>query len=400
MIDNNFQIGQFTSQQLIEQFGSPLYVYDAEKIREQYNKLKSNITYPHTQFHYACKANTNIEILKLLREAGSYIETVSKGEVLAAFKAGFSSEQIIFTCSNINKEELKFLIDNKITVNLDSLGQIEKYGQLNPGGKISIRINQGIGAGHHSHVITGGPKSKFGIHYSQISEAKQLAQKYNLTIIGIHQHIGSNILDTEIFMQAFNALLESAKDFADLEFMDFGGGFGVPYQPGQQQLNISELGKQITETFSKFCEQYGKPLIMKFEAGRFLVAEAGTLLVTVTDVKQTPDRIFVGVDSGFNQLIRPAMYQSYHEIINTNDPTADKITATIAGNVCESGDVFAEDREISTPHEGDVLAILNAGAYGFAMASTYNSRPRPAEILVSGADAKIIRARQNPEDII
>ena len=399
-MENTFNIGQFTGQQLIEQFGSPLYVYDAEKIREQYGELKNNITYSQTQFHYACKANTNIEILKLIRDLGGFIETVSKGEVLAALKAGFTSEQIIFTCSNITKEELQFLIDNNITVNLDSLGQIEKYGQLNPGGKISIRINQGIGAGHHSHVITGGPKSKFGIHFSQIEEAKQLAVKYNLSIIGIHQHIGSNILDTEIFMQAFAALLESAQHFSDLEFMDFGGGFGVPYKPDEPQLNISELGKQITKSFSNFCKNYGKQLIMKFEAGRYLVAESGTLLATVTDIKTTPDRTFIGVDSGFNQLIRPAMYGAYHEIINTNNSNGEKVTATIAGNVCESGDVFAEDREISEPHEGDVLAILNAGAYGFTMASTYNSRPRPAEVLVDGKDAKVIRVREREEDFI
>lgn len=399
-MENIFKIGNLTGPQLTEQFGSPLYVYDAEKIREQFRKLKDNITYPKTQFHYACKANTNIEILKLIRELGGFIETVSKGEVLAAFKAGFTPEQIIFTCSNITKEELQFLIDNKITVNLDSLGQIEKYGQLNPGGKISIRINQGIGAGHHSHVITGGPKSKFGIHFSQIEEAKQLATKFNLTIIGIHQHIGSNILDTEIFMQAFAALLDSAKHFSDLEFMDFGGGFGIPYKPDETELNISDLGKQITETFSKFCGSYGKELIMKFEAGRFLVAQAGTLLVTVTDIKNTPDRTFVGVDSGFNQLIRPAMYGAYHEIINASNMNGEKITATIAGNVCESGDVFAEDREICTPHEGDILAILNAGAYGFTMASTYNSRPRPAEVLIDGPDIKIIRDREKEENFI
>lgn len=399
-MQNTFKIGQFTSNQLIEQFGSPLYIYDAEKIREQFRKLANNITYFKTQFHYACKANTNIEILKLIRGLGGFIETVSKGEVLAALKSGFTPEQIIFTCSNITKEELQFLIENNITTNLDSLGQIEKYGQLNPGGKISIRINQGIGAGHHSHVITGGPKSKFGIHFSQIEEAKQLAAKYNLTIIGIHQHIGSNILDTEIFMQAFKALLESAKHFSDLEFMDFGGGFGIPYKADESQLNISDLGAQITKTFSEFCEIYGKQLVMKFEAGRYLIAEGGTLLVTVTDIKNTPDKTFVGVDSGFNQLIRPAMYGAHHEIINTSNMNEREITATIAGNVCESGDVFAEDREILEPHEGDVLAILNAGAYGFTMASTYNSRPRPAEVLVDGKDAQVIREREREEDFI
>ena len=292
-------------------------------------------------------------------------------------------------------------------VNIGSIAQIEIYGKLNPNSKISIRINPDVGAGHHDHCITGGPNSKFGIYFDKISEIKKAVEKYNLKIIGIHQHIGSGILDTSKFLLAMDVLLSAAKEFDDLEFIDFGGGIGVPYRPEEKQLAIKEFGKAITEKFSNFCQNYGKELYLYLEPGRFIVAEAGFLLARIVNKKSTPKHNFVGIDTGFNHLIRPAMYGCYHSILNaSNMNTKEKEKLVVAGNVCESGDVFTqnedgiEDRVLPKTQIGDIFAILNAGAYGFSMASNYNSRRLPAEILVKNSNPRIIRKRQTFEDLI
>jgi len=325
-----------------------------------------------------------------MRKEGCNIETVSKGEVKLALKAGFKPQQIIFTCSNIDENEIKFLIKNKILMNLDSSSQTEIYGRLNPGGKVGIRINQGIGSGHHKHCVTGGPKSKFGIYFSDVKKIKKIAERYNLKIIGIHQHIGSGILDKKIILKAMKLLLKTAKNFENLEYVDFGGGFGIPYGPDEKPLDLKTLGKEITNTFKRFSKNYGKDLKMIFEPGRYLVAEAGTLLAKIVDIKKTPYRTFVGINTGFNHLLRPAMYGSYHEILNASCIKGKKIVVDIAGNVCESGDVFARKREIKKPQKGDILAIRGTGAYGFSMSSNYNTREKPAEILIDKGDAKKI----------
>ncbi len=384
---------QDTVTQLLHDYGSPLYVYDAAVIRDRYRQLRESITYPSTMIHYACKANTNPAILELLHKEGSSIECVSIGEIEAAFEAGFSADQIIFSCSNLATSELSWLAQHNIPINLDSLSQLERWGQCKPGSQVSLRINQDIGAGHHNHVITGGPDSKFGIHFTQLPEALALAARHNLAVIGLHQHIGSNILDEIIFMAAMEKILETAAQVPGLEFIDIGGGFGVPYRPKEQPLNMPRLGQIMSQRFENFCAEYGAQLTLRIETGRFLVAEAGTLLVTVTEIKKTPDHIFVGVDSGFNHLIRPAMYDAYHPIDNVSRPNGLIATVWVAGNICESGDIFARDRELAMPHEGDVLAIHNAGAYGYSMSSTYNSRPRPAEVLVEGDTIRLVRER-------
>ncbi len=379
---------------LLARFGSPLYAYDESTIAERYRALASGISWHDTRIHFACKANTNPAILKLLRELGAGVETVSEGEVRAALAAGFAPADILYTCSNVSEAELRAVAERGVRVNADSFGQIEKLARIIPGGGIGIRVNQGIGAGHHDHVITGGPRSKFGIHHEQVDQAAAWAQELGLRIVGVHQHIGSNVLDQEVFMAAVEALLATAATLPDLTYVDFGGGFGVPYRPEEEALDIASLGARIGERFQRFCGEYGRQLTMRFEAGRYLVAESGTLLVTVTDVKRTPDRVFVGVDSGFNQLARPAMYGSYHHVLNLTSPDASRETVTVAGNVCESGDVFAEGRELPLPQEGDVLGILTAGAYGYSMASTYNARPRPAEALLRPGIAELIRERE------
>src|SRR3989338_7836075 len=279
---NKLYIGNFSAEALAGKFGTPLYVYEAEKIREKYLELVKNISYPKLCMHYACKANTNLSILKLLKKLGSKVETVSRGEIISALKAGFKPADIIYTSTSVSKEEMAFVVKNKIQINLDSLSQIELYGKLNPNSKVSLRINQGIGAGHHSHVITGGVMSKFGIPLEHLSQAKKLAKKYKLQIVSLHQHIGSNVLDSKILLKAFDKLLETAKDFSELESLDFGGGLGIPYLPKDKNLNLKLLGQEMTRKMNNFSKIYGRELNMILEPGRFLVAEAGTLLANVT----------------------------------------------------------------------------------------------------------------------
>jgi len=387
--NNQLFLGKFSVKFLAEKFGTPLYVYEASTIRQQYLKLKKNIIYPKLQIHYACKANTNILILKLLQKLGSKIEAVSKGEIILALKADFKPKDIIYTSTSMTKEEMIFIVKSKVSINLDSLSQIELYGKINPNTKVGIRVNQGIGAGHHSHVITGGIMSKFGIPLEHLPKAIKLAKKYKLKIVRLHQHIGSNILDEKILLKAFDKLLETAVSFSDLESLDFGGGLGIPYLPKERDLNLKFLGLEMTKKMHSFSKKYGRELVLILEPGRFLVAQSGFLLATVTEIKNNPKRTFIGVDTGFNHLIRPAMYGSYHEIINATKTKGITVKADIVGNICESGDVFGRDRKISQVKIGDIIAILNAGAYGYVMASQYNSRPLPNQILIDGK--KIIR---------
>ncbi len=381
--NNQLYFGRTSAKSLARKFGTPLYIYEAETIKRQYALLSSNTRYPKLDIHYACKANSNFAVLKLLRSLGSKIETVSRGEIMAALKAGFKREDIIYTSTSVSKEEMAFVVKNKIRVNLDSLAQIELYGRMNPEAKIGLRINQGIGAGHHSHVITGGEMSKFGIPLKHIPQAKSLAKKYKLKIVCLHQHIGSNVLNKNILLRAADKLFETALNFPDLESLDFGGGFGVPYLPREKNLDIKSFGAEIPKSMERFCKKYGRELKMMIEPGRFLVAESGVLLTSVTEIKKNPKRTFVGVDTGFNHLIRPVLYGSYHEILNASKIKGRKIKADIVGNICESGDVFGRDRMITPPHAGDILAIKNAGAYGYAMASHFNLRALPKEVLIT-----------------
>lgn len=398
--NNKLFLGSFSAELLTKKYGSPLYVYDASIIRDRFARIKNNISYPKLHIHYACKANTNPEILKLLRSEGAFVETVSPGEVMIARKAGFLPNEIVFTSSNISKEELAWLIQEKITVNLDSLTQIRRWGELNPNSNISVRLNQGIGAGHHITNITGGPDSKFGIDLQQLPEIKALVEKYQLRITNIHQHIGSGILDESIFMKAMEKLLETAMLFKDLEYLDFGGGFGIPYKETDTPLNMKSLGKKISKRLQQFMKAYGRELTVKFEPGRSLVAESGVLLATITDVKKTPYKTFVGTDSGFNHLIRPMMYGSYHQIVNASCVKGPEEIVSISGDICESGDLFAKDRKITAFQEDDIVAIFTVGAYGYTMASMYSSRPIPREILIDGEKAKIIREQRTIYDYL
>ena len=386
--EKKFRIGKVFAEELTRKFGTPIYAYDKAIILLRAKELHRAL--PWADLRYACKANTNPRILKIVRGAGFGIEAVSLGEIEVALGAGFRPEEISFTCGNVSGKELRSVAEKKVLIHLDSLGQLETFGRLRLGREVSLRVNQGIGAGHHRHVITGGPESKFGIDISRLDRARSSAKKHGLKIIGLEQHIGSNVLEARTLLQAMKKLLETARQFPDLNSLDFGGGFGVPYRPDEKRLDLNSFGREAKREVEKFELEYGRKMRIVFEPGRYPVAEAGTLLVTVTDIKKTPSRTFVGVDSGFNHLIRPALYGSYHRIRNASRPSGKKRKVTIAGNLCESGDLFAKDRLLPECRVGDTFAILNAGAYGYAMASRYNSRELPREILVDGSRAERI----------
>ena len=384
-----------------KQFGTPVYVYEEDKIRNQLLSLRKNIRYDPKTILYAVKANSNPHILDIIKGPGVGIDAVSPGEVSLALMAGFLPSSILFTGNNITDEEMDFVAERGVLLNIDSLSRLEKFGKKYPGSNVSVRINPDVGAGHHDHCITGGPKSKFGIWYSQVDEINRTAKEYRLKIIGIHEHIGSQILEVDKFLAAMDVLLKVAPSFPSLQFIDFGGGLGVPYRPEEDPLPIKKLGQRMSERFTEFCGRYGRPLTLVIEPGRYLVAEAGFLLTKVNTVKRNPDgRVFVGVDSGFNHLVRPAMYGSFHPITNISNLNGEKEKVDIVGNLCESGDKFAEDRDLRQAREGDLILIGVAGAYGYSMSSNYNLRPRPPEVLVKpGGILQLIRERETIEKI-
>ncbi|MBI2549941.1 diaminopimelate decarboxylase [Candidatus Woesearchaeota archaeon] len=411
---NRLFIGEVAASDLAGKFGTPLYVYDEETIRSKVRALVQQVAYRPLKVYYAAKANTNLSILKVIRDEGKDflgIDAVSPGEIVLALKAGFRPEQIMFTSTSVTDEEMKFAMGKRVLVNCDSLSQLERYGKLNPNSSVCFRINPDVGAGHHSHVITGGPESKFGIWAGDVGKAFDIAAKYGLKIVGVHQHIGSGILETDKFLAAMKVLLSVINkhkgELKDLEFVDLGGGIGVPYRPDQKPIDLAGFGAAVSSLFAKFCSGFGRQLTMALEPGRFIVAESGVLLCTVNTVKQTPKHRFVGVDTGFHHLIRPMAYGSYHPIVVVDRCTSEKTEkVAVCGNVCESGDVFTRDehgivdRELPSVKEGDVLAILVAGAYGFSMASNYNTRQRPGEVLVNGRDVRVIRKKESLSHVV
>lgn len=365
---------------LLRKFPTPLYVYDRAVIEKRCRDLRKY--FPNAKIFYAVKANSNPELLKIIRKEGLGIECVSPGEIRAGQAAGFPKSMISYTCSNQMESDLIFAAKNAGYVHIDSLVQLETWGRKKLGKEVSLRINEGIGTGHHRHVVTGGPDSKFGISEKDIPAARRIAKKYGLTIVAVEQHIGSNILnkDANIFLRSVRKLLRTARSFPDVRHVDFGGGFGIPYKPTDKALNLVALGKEFTKLTNAFStERPGTTFAL--EPGRYVVAESGTLYTSVVDLKSTSKHNFVGVNSGFNHLIRPAMYGSYHPITNVSRKGPQK-SVTIAGNVCESGDIFATNRTIASPKIGDLLAIGNAGAYGMSMVSVYNLRELPKEILI------------------
>ncbi|WP_178983859.1 diaminopimelate decarboxylase [Winogradskyella helgolandensis] len=386
--------------QIAKDFGSPVYVYDAEKIETQYKRLtKAFSKVKHLKLNYAVKALSNISVLKLFNKLGSGIDTVSIQELRLGLKAGFKPENIIFTPNGVSLEEIEEAAKLGVQINIDNLSILEQFGTKHPKVPVCIRINPHVMAGGNTNISVGHIDSKFGISIHQIPLLLRIVENTKMNINGIHMHTGSDILDIDVFLYASEILFETAKNFKTLEFIDFGSGFKVPYKKGDIETNIEELGEKLSQRFNEFCKEYGKDLTLAFEPGKFLVSEAGVFLAKVNVVKQTTSTVFAQIDSGFNHLIRPMLYGSQHDILNISNPKGRERFYSVVGYICET-DTFANNRRIPEINEGDILCFKNAGAYCYSMASNYNSRYRPAEVLLYKGEAHLIRKRETFDDIL
>ncbi|WP_298894231.1 diaminopimelate decarboxylase [uncultured Psychroserpens sp.] len=386
--------------QIAKDFGSPVYVYDAEKIKSQYKRLTSAFgKVKQLKLNYAVKALSNVSILKLFNQLGSGLDTVSIQEVQLGLKAGFQPEQIIFTPNGVSLAEIEKAASLGVQINIDNLSVLEQFGTKHPKIPVCIRINPHVMAGGNTNISVGHIDSKFGISIHQIPHLLRIVENTQMTINGIHMHTGSDILDIDVFLYASEILFDTAKNFKNLDFIDFGSGFKVPYKTGDIETNVEELGEKLSKRFNQFCKNYGKQLTLAFEPGKFLVSEAGYFLTRVNVVKQTTSTVFAQVDSGFNHLIRPMLYGAQHEIINISNPNGRERFYSVVGYICET-DTFANNRRINEITEDDILAFKNAGAYCYSMASNYNSRYRPAEVLWYNKKAHLIRKRETFDDIL
>ncbi|MBQ0116548.1 MAG: diaminopimelate decarboxylase [Flavobacterium sp.] len=386
--------------EVAQQFGSPIYVYDAERIQFQYNRLTNAFSkVEKLRINYAVKALSNISVLKLLKQIGSNLDTVSIQEVTLGLQAGFAPERIIFTPNGVSLEEIEQVAALGVQINIDNLSILEQFGHKHPNVPVCIRINPHVMAGGNSNISVGHIDSKFGISIHQLPLLLRIVENTKMKINGIHMHTGSDILDIEVFLYAAEILFETAKNFKNLEFLDFGSGFKVPYKKDDIETNIEELGEKLSERFNEFQEEYGSPLTLAFEPGKYLVSQAGFFLAKVNVVKQTTSTVFAGIDTGFNHLIRPMLYGSHHHIENISNPEGKPRFYSVVGYICET-DTFASNRRISEITEGDILCFHNAGAYCFSMASNYNSRFKPAEILWYNNEAHLIRKAETMEDIM
>ena len=384
---------------IVEEFGSPVYVYDSQKIISQYRRLtKAFEPVKNLRINYAVKALSNLSILALFQKLGSGLDTVSIQEVKLGLQAGVSPSKIIYTPNGVSLEEIEEVAGMGVQINIDNLSILEQFGSRHPKVPVCIRINPHVMAGGNTNISVGHIDSKFGISIHQIPHLMRIVENTGMNINGIHMHTGSDILDIEVFLYASEILFDTAKNFRDLEFIDFGSGFKVPYKEGDIETNIEELGEKLSGRFNEFCKSYGKDLTLAFEPGKFLVSEAGKFLVKVNVIKQTTSTVFAGVDSGFNHLIRPMLYGSRHEIHNISNPEGKQRFYSVVGYICET-DTFATNRRIAEIKEGDILAFDNAGAYCFSMASNYNSRFRPPEVLWHEERAHLIRKREDFKDL-
>ena len=395
--------------ELAKKYDTPLYVISEKRIRENYNRLHKALIskYNKVRIHYAAKANSNLSVLKILENAGAYLDVVSPGEVSMALTSGYTPDRILFTGTSVRTDELEFLVNSSVTINVDSLSQLDRLLKLSVPKILSIRINPEVGAGLHSHVITAGQQSKFGLWEADAMKAYKTAKKAGVERFGIQMHVGSGILDPKPFVQALEKLLNIAKKVHEklgitFEFVDMGGGLGVPYTPDEKEMDLEVFSEKMLSLFKSRTEKdgLGKPFFC-VEPGRYLVADASILLTAVNTVKTTPFKKFIGVDAGFNTLVRPTMYGSYHHIVVANKLNAPEEAAyDVVGPICESGDALAKDRRLPIIHEGDLLAVLNSGAYGFAMSSQYNARPRAAEVLVKNGKVTLVREREQLDDLV
>lgn len=387
---------------LIEKYGSPLYVYDENTLRKRSKEMMDLLPNKKLVVDYSIKANTNIELVKIIKSEGLHVDAMSPGEVAFEKKAGYKNNEIMYVCNNISESEMKEIIKEEILISVDSLSQLEMYGKLNPNGEVIVRFNPGVGAGHHEKVVTGGHHTKFGVQREFIDDVKKILNKYNLKLVGINQHIGSLFLDYNSYIEGVKNILEIASSFKGLKLIDLGGGFGVPYNH-EERLDLKKLSIELDKVLSAFLDNYdNKDVIFYIEPGRYVVCEAGILIGSVTSVKENYNTNYLGCDIGFNILMRPILYDSYHEIKvlqkNSNDL---KETYTVVGNICESGDILGSDRLLDKASVGDAIIVYNTGAYGYSMSSNYNLRSRPAEVLITiDHKDKLIRKRDTIEDMM
>lgn len=399
--------GSTSPEALVREFGSPLYVYNESILRERCREMAGLLSYPRFVSNYSIKANSNLELLKIVREEGLYADAMSPGEIYVLLKAGYKPEELFYVGNNVSAEEMMYAVDKGVLVSCDSVSQLRLFGRINPGGRVAVRFNPGIGAGHHEKVVTAGKNTKFGVNMDLIPEVKAVLKEYNLKLVGINQHIGSLFMEPDPYLEGVKSLLGIAGQFEDLEFVDMGGGFGIPYrkQEGQQRLSLGDTGSRLTELLNKWTDSYGKKIMFKMEPGRYVVAESGVLLGTVYAVKKNYGKIYIGTDLGFNVLARPMVYDSHHDLEVYRGGAllkqAGGESAMVVGNICESGDIIAKDRHLPQVAEGDVIGVMDAGAYGYSMSSNYNNRLRPAEVLIGrDGSVRLIRRRDVFEDLV
>lgn len=393
-------MNESTLLKIVNEYKSPLYVYNADVIKKQYNRLNNAFKkVKSVKINYAVKALSNISILKLMKSFGAGLDTVSIQEVQLGLTAGFKAEDIIYTPNGVSLEEIEAVAQLGCKINIDNLSMLEQFGALYPKTPICIRINPHVMAGGNTNISVGHIDSKFGISIHQIPHILRIIENTKMTINGIHMHTGSDILDVDVFLYASEILFNTAKNFPNLDFIDFGSGFKVPYKNDDIETNIEEFGRKLSARFNDFCKEYGKPLTLAFEPGKFLVSESGQFLAKVNAVKQTTSTVFAQIDSGFNHFIRPMLYSSHHDIENISNPNGSKRFYSVVGYICET-DTFANNRPINEIRQDDILTFKNAGAYCYSMASNYNSRYRPAEVLWYNGEAHLIRKRETLDDIL
>lgn len=400
LVNGKYQLeGGIDPLQLCKTYGTPLYVYEASTMQRQYERITKAFTYPKVHIHYACKALTNLAVMRLFREWGAGLDCVSIQEVQLGIMAGFKAEDILYTPNFAGFDEFDEAVKLGVKINIDAIPMLENWGLKHKDVPVCLRINPHLMAGGNEKISVGHIDSKFGISIHQLPHALRVVESQGLIVDGLHMHTGSDILDVDVFIRGAEILFEAARKFPNLKYIDLGSGFKVPYKVDDIETDVEELGEKLSTRFAEFCKEYGRELTLMFEPGKFLVSESGHLFARCTLVKQTTSTVFVGLDTGMNHLIRPMFYGSYHKIVNVTEPQFKPRIYTVVGNICET-DTFGSDRRIAEVVEGDILCFYNAGAYGWMMASNYNSRPRPAEVLIYNGKAHLIRKRETVADMV
>lgn len=397
--NNIYQIDNIAVTELCSKYELPLYVYNGDAMITQLQKLKNAFSIEHLKVNYACKALTNINILKLFQKGGTGLDTVSIQEVWTGLRAGFSPHDIIYTPNCVSMDEIKMAVNEGVKINIDNLSILEQFGHEFPHIPVCLRVNPHIYAGGNKNISVGHVDSKFGISIYQIPHAKRIIETTGLKIEGLHMHTGSDILDIEVFLQGVDILFDITRKFETIQYIDLGSGFKVSYKQNDLYTDIDQLGQMLSEKFNEFCREYGRTLDLVIEPGKFLVSNSGYFFAKVNVIKQTTSTVFAGIDTGFNHFIRPMLYNAYHQITNISNPGGKQRIYTVVGYICET-DTFGWNRKLNEIKEEDILAFNNAGAYCFSMSSNYNSRFRPAEVLIYKGKDYLIRKRESMDDLL